>query len=355
MKKFIKALTCLVFALLVCVTLTACTKSPVDYKLGMGVEVSMASSKEAAGQVDATVAAVLLDKDGKIVSCRIDAVQNKATLADGVYTVTNLKTKRELGDDYGMAKWGKDMDMNGDGVVKEWYDQANAFENYVVGMTAEEVKNIKTSANAHGYQMATDKALLDAGCTIQITDFIAAVYKACTDEQGQTFQEQADAALTLGVAATSFVDSGSFNVSEEDAEGSLKMYSDFAATVVLDGKIVACLNDAIQPEVVFDKTGVTGTNYRDTKRCLKEAYGMSTYGKDMDMNGDGIVKEWFEQSAAFSKYVLGKTGEEVKNLETKANAHGYQMSTDEALLTAGCTIQITDIKAVVAKAVANAR
>ena len=92
MKKFIKALTCLVFALLVCVTLTACKKSPVDYKLGMGVEVSLASSKEAAGQVDATVAAVLLDKDGKIVSCRVDAVQNKATLADGVTKLTLLKT-----------------------------------------------------------------------------------------------------------------------------------------------------------------------------------------------------------------------------------------------------------------------
>ena len=351
MKKFIKALTCLVFALLVCVTLTACKKSPVDYKLGMGVEVSLASSKEAAGQVDATVAAVLLDKDGKIVSCRLDAVQNKATLADGVYTVTNLKTKRELGDDYGMAKYGKNMDMNGDGVVKEWYDQANAFENYVVGMTAEEVKNIKTSANAHGYQMATDKALLDAGCTIQITDFIAAVYKACTDEQGQTFQEQADAALKLGVTAISTVDSSSKNATDEAAEA-LNMYCDFAATVVLNDKIVACLNDAIQPKIAFDKKGVTTATFKDTKRCLKEDYNMAKYGADN--NGDGIVKEWYEQSAAFSKYVLGMTADQVKNLETKeVNAH--QISTDEVLLKAGCTMQITGIKAVVAKAVANAR
>ena len=181
MKKLFKVLTCVVCALVLC-ALVACENEPekteVDYKLGMGVEVSMASSKETLAQVDATVAAVLLDKDGKIISCRLDAVQNKATLADGAYTVTNLKTKMELGDDYGMAKYGKDMDMNGDGIVKEWYDQAKAFENYVVGKTAEEVKNIETKANAHNYQMATDKVLLDAGCTIQISDIKAVVAKA---------------------------------------------------------------------------------------------------------------------------------------------------------------------------------
>jgi hypothetical protein len=42
-------------------------------------------------------------------------------------------------------------------------------------------------------------------------------------------------------------------------------------------------------------------------------------------------------------------------METAANSIGYQMTTDEALLSAGCTIQITAIKAVVAKAAANAR
>ena len=88
---------------------------------------------------------------------------------------------------------------------------------------------------------------------------------------------------------------------------------------------------------------------------LGDDYNMAKYGKDMDMNGDGIVKEWYLQSAEFSKYVLGKTAEEVKNIKTAPNAHNYQMATDKVLLDAGCTIQISDIKAVVAKAVANAR
>lgn len=352
MKKIFKVFACVVFTFVICLTLVGCGDTEVEYTLGLGVEVNLTSSKETAAQVDATVAAVLVDKDGKIVSCRLDAVQNKATLTDGAYEVTNLKTKMELGDDYNMAKYGQSMDWNNDGIVKEWYDQAKAFENYVVGKTGEEVKSIQLQTNSLGYQVAVDETLLNAGCTIQITDFIAAVYKACTDTQNQKFTASSNASLTLGVAATSFVDAASKNATA-DAAGELDMYSDFAATVVENGKIVACLNDAIQPKIAFDTTGVTGTTFVETKRNLKEDYNMAKWGQDA--NGDNIVKEWYEQSAAFSKHVIGMTGEEVKNMETKANSINYQMSTDEALLAAGCTIQITDIKAVVAKAVANAR
>ena len=87
---------------------------------------------------------------------------------------------------------------------------------------------------------------------------------------------------------------------------------------------------------------------------------MAAYGQSMDWNGDGKVLEWYLQSIEFSKYVVGKTGAEVKALTTKAAAAegagaGYQISADDALLSAGCTIQITAIKDVVAKAATNAR
>jgi hypothetical protein len=75
----------------------------------------------------------------------------------------------------------------------------------------------------------------------------------------------------------------------------------------------------------------------------------------MDPNGDGKVYEWYLQSQAFSKHVVGMAGAEVAAMETQTNSIGYQMTTDEALLAAGCTIQITAIKAVVAESCANAR
>ena len=366
MKKLLIVLVALVASL----SLTGCKKAK-EYKLGMGVVAATSASKDqkdatkTIAQVDATVAAVVLDEEGKIVTCRLDAVQNKITVtAEGTVTVpATLKTKMELGDDYNMAKFGKDMDWNGDKVVKEWYEQAKAFEAHVVGMTAADVKAMPTKVvEGYGYVISADEALLAAGCTIQITDFKAAVAKACEDAQGTTFTTKEE--FTLGVAATSF-DDGSYSVKEvtnkdgsKETKGEILVYSDFAASVVIDGKIAASLNDAIQPKFAVkpaeEAVTVTGS-FSATKRELKEDYNMAKFGATMDPNGDKVVKEWYLQSAEFSKFVVGMTGEEVAAMETKANNIGYQMSTNETLLAAGCTIQITAIKAVVAKSVANAR
>ena len=73
-----------------------------------------------------------------------------------------------------------------------------------------------------------------------------------------------------------------------------------------------------------------------------------------DNNGDGKVLEWYVQSAEYSKYVVGKTAAEIAGLQTQ-EVGGHQISTDEALLNAGCTIQITAINAVMAQAANNAR
>ena len=357
MKKLFAIVLCICMAL----SIVACGPKEAEYKLGMGIVVSTAESKTGNAQVDATVATVVTDADGKIVACRIDVAQNKMTVTDGAVDADQtFKTKMEKGDEYGMAaavNYG--MDWNGDGVVKEWYDQAKAFEAYVVGKTVTEVEAIKTQKLESGYIIATDEALLSAGCTIQITDFIEAVAKACKDEQGVSFTAVADS-FTLGVAANTSAEEST--AASEEADGTVAMYSDFAATVVADGKIVAALNDAIQPKITINTAGeIVKAEFKATKRELKEDYNMSpavNYG--MDWNGDGVVKEWYIQSAEFSKFVVGKTADEVKAMTTKAAAAegsgaGYQISADDALLSAGCTIQISAIKDVVAEAVNNAR
>ena len=323
-----------------------------DYKLGLGTVISLDSSKTGTAQIDGTIAAVVLDKDGKIVLCRIDAIQNKIPVADGFVEVpASFKTKMELGDDYNMAKYGKNQDRNGDGVVKEWYEQAKAFENWCVGKTVDQVKNMSTQTQDDGYVIPADEALLSAGCTIQITDFIAATVKACNDEFAVSFKSAGN--FTLGVAANSYNDSS--KDAEDDADGAVQVYSDIAASVVEGGKILASLNDAVQPKIGVNVAGeITTKTFNGTKRELKENYGMSTSPYSPDNNGDGTVKEWYVQSAAFSAYVVGKTGAEVKGLETQL-VNNHNIAKDEALLNAGCTIQITGIQAVVGKSVDNAR
>ena len=156
------------------------TPTEATYKLGMGIVVSQASSTNAkTAQVDATVATVVLDKDGKIVLCRLDAVQNKIAVdATGKVTVPEtFKTKRELGYDYNMKAYG--TSLIGNETVKEWFEQAEAFENHVKGMTVADVEAMGTQdvLNAKGetYVISNDQTLLGAGCTMQISGIKAVV------------------------------------------------------------------------------------------------------------------------------------------------------------------------------------
>ena len=166
---------CMVFALAACgeSAAPAATEAPAaggEYTLGMGVSLNMDSSKSGNAQVDATVAAVVLDAEGKIVSCRIDCAQSKMDISEGtVDTAAEFKTKMELGDDYGMVAYGN--------AIAEWDAQSKAFSEYVVGKTAAEVAAIETTKNDHGYSVAADETLL-ASCTIQITGMMAVIAQA---------------------------------------------------------------------------------------------------------------------------------------------------------------------------------
>ena len=56
-----------------------------------------------------------------------------------------------------------------------------------------------------------------------------------------------------------------------------------------------------------------------------------------------------QQADAYAKYAVGKTGAELKGMETEL-VNNHYISKDKALLDAGCTIQITGINAVVGAA-----
>ena len=325
------------FLLLACMmlSLAACGSSGSEYKLGMGVDLSTDSSKENNAQVDATVAAVVTDKDGKIVACRLDVAQSKMDVTGGaVDAAKTFQTKMELGDDYGMVAYGN--------AIAEWYDQAKAFESYVVGKTAAEVEGLETVVNDSGHNVSTDEALL-AGCTMDITAFKAAVVKACNDEKGTTFTGKD---FTVGVAAITAADESTAATDSEDAV--VKMYTEYAAVVVdKDGKILAALTDATQPKITADKNGqITGADFKGTKRELGADYGMVAYGS--------AIAEWDAQAKAFADYTVGKTAAEVAGIETTVNESGHNVTTDETLL-ASCTMDITGMMAVIALAANYAR
>jgi hypothetical protein len=305
------------------------------WKTGLAVITSIGSStdvKDGKGlaEADSTVVAVAVDQDGKIAKCLIDAVQTKVQFSDAGKILTPLdtvvKSKQELGAEYGLGK--------ASGIKKEWNEQADAFASYVVGKTADEVKGI--AVNSEG--KATDKELT-ASVTIHVGDFIAAVEKAVANATDNG--AKADDKLGLGIETSI---SGSKDAGTED--GLAQAYSYYTVTTTgADGKITSCIIDASQTNVNFSKAGKITSDLKaeqKTKNELGDAYGMKKASK--------IGKEWNEEAAAFAKYVVGKTLDEVKGIAVDSEGK----ATDKEL-TASVTVHVGDFIKVIDKAVSGAK
>lgn len=315
------------------------TTAPADTtataKTGLAVVSSIAKSAnvgdaDGLAETDSTVVAVLVGQDGKILDCKIDVAQTKINFSGEGKLLTDVattfKSKQELGAEYGMGAKS--------GIGKEWFEQANAFADYVVGKTVDEVKGI--AVNEEGVSTEAD---LTSSVTIHIGDFVAAIDKAVATAQdlGATSTDK----LGLGIST----DMAKSTDATADAEGLAQAYSYYTAvTTGADGKITSCLLDASQGNVNFDTKGVITTDLTkapQTKQELKDAYGMKAKSK--------IGKEWFEQANSFATYVTGKTVDEVKGIALSAEG-----TATDADLVSSVTVHIGPFIAVVEKAVANA-
>ncbi|MCI5667502.1 MAG: hypothetical protein MR291_01875 [Oscillospiraceae bacterium] len=305
------------------------------HKLGMGVCTSIGSSKAGTAQVDATVAAVVLDADGKIVSCKVDVAQNKMDITDGAVpedaSSMTFKSKKEKLEEYNMKP--------ASAIGKEWYEQAEAFEAFVVGKTADEVAAIPVETTDNGHVVTTDETL-KAGCTMSIDDLIDATVKACKDDSAADFTGDAKLALTCSTS----VDSATASAADGE-DGTAAMYTTFAAVAVAsDGKLAAVCYDEVQPKVTFDAAGeITSDTSAEikTKREKKEEYNMK--------GASSIGKEWYEQNDAFETFVTGKTSSEISAISTETTDNGHVVTTDETL-KAGCTMSVDGMINTVVKA-----
>ena len=330
MKKILSAILLVALLLTSVAALASCGGSKL--KMGLGVYTATPTATDAtadtagSGKVAITVAAVLVDGSGKIVKCVIDTAENTVSYTnDGkAVAATEFKTKYEKGDDYNMVEYG--------GSEKEWYQQVDAFCALTVGKTADEVMALVVNDDK-----GTDE-VISAGCTITVSEFAKAVKKAV--ENATDSQATKNSELKLGV------DTEQANKdATADAAGSSQLDTTvFAAAVGSDGKIVDCATECVRVKFTFD---VEGKSTFDTtkeikgKRELGTGYGMSEYGQDL--NGDGTVKEWFEQADAFEAACVGKTADKVEELLA---SDGYGV---ESLQTAGCTIAIGGLVRAAAK------
>lgn len=326
MKKVISLLLCamMIFSVM---SLVGCAKEE-NVKLGLGTVAYLEKVTNAdadtngSGSTAVTIAAVLLDKNNKIVDCVIDSVSytHEFTSKGKFVEATDLRTKYEKGSEYGMVSYGN--------AAKEWYEQVDAFVSIAKGKNLEEIKALVATDGKGSTDVVT------AGCTIYVTDFVKAIEKAFANAKDSSATTKDK--LNLGIVSAQ---TGSKDATEE-ANGVNEIDATYSAAAVNgEGKVTAIVTDSLQAKVPFTLKGeasvATGTEVQ-TKLEQGDNYGMVAYGN--------AKKEWYQQIAEFDKACVGKTADEIAKLVAKDG------KATEDVQTAGCTIVVTDFVASAQKA-----
>ncbi|WP_242975137.1 hypothetical protein [Anaerovirgula multivorans] len=320
-------------------------------KMGLGVITSIAKSKDAddnntlaLGQVDTVMVAASFDQEGKVVSITIDNAQTRVNF-DADLKVTNdkaaeIKTKIELGDAYGM--------INASEIGKEWYQQIDELENWMVGKTVAEIKAMNVKEVDASHPAVPDVPELTSLVTISIQDYVAALEKAFANAI------EVEGAEKLGLGhVVSIGKSKDYSV---DADGNetlplAQVDTVMAATAFdTDGKVVGTIIDNAQTRINFDAEGkVTSDKAAEfkTKIELGDAYGM--------INASEIGKEWYQQIAELEKWMVGKTVAEIKAMNVKEVDDSHPAVPDVPELTSLVTISVQDYIASVEEAFTNAK
>lgn len=284
------------------------------YAISSEIKEDEYNKSETALEIDSVCAAVLVDADGKIIDVKIDEAQTKPDLKKDNGDVSDLRTKLEKKEDYGMKSTSP--------IGKEWYEQVEAFEAWAKGKTAEEVK---AGIGEDGYASDAD---LKAGCTIYANGFATVTAKAV--ENATDCGAKATDALKLGMTTSKYYESNETN---------LQYDTDYAIiTVDADGKVTSCIIDASQAKcTIADGKFTVEKGAFKSKKELGDDYAMKS--------ASPIGKEWYEQAAAYEQWCIGKTADEIKG------CYGEDMSASDADLKAGCTITISAIADNTAKAI----
>ena len=152
--------------------------------VGLGIVASTSDSTAASessdgsASFDLTACAVCVDSNGRIIDVRFDAMETGIGFDNlGAFTGdigSDIYTKRELGDDYGMGAVS--------GIGMNWYEQMDSFEDWLRGKTVSEAMDMKLSYD--GDRQIPDEEDLRSSVTISVSDQLKALEKAYADATG---------------------------------------------------------------------------------------------------------------------------------------------------------------------------
>jgi major membrane immunogen (membrane-anchored lipoprotein) len=232
---------------------------------------------------------------GKIVKYFIDARQGTVTKnSEGKITgvAWNAKTKKELGNEYGMKGVGPEFkfedgawtQVEGGTSKKEWFEQANAIESFWLANGHDAVTTVKDAKGDARINNVAGVTLKDGGYT------------------------------KLAAAAVANAKAGKVIAFEHSLQGAdpAKTTAQFTwvELVIEKGKIKSIFLDVRQSKVAADGSGLVWN--AKTKKELGNEYGMKGVGPEFKfedgawsmVDGGTSKNEWFEQANAIEAFVL---------------------------------------------------
>ena len=323
------------------VSMVACVgEKAKTYKTGMGINTKVSKQFDAKdgnnGKVELSTTIVIasFDQDGKVVSATIDVAQQSADIdATGkIVSETDLRTKVEKGDDYGMKKYA--------GAVAEIDEQYASLEKWMVGKTVDEIVNMEVYAKDEKHTSVPAVEDLKSSVTIDVAAYLEGL-KEAWDTATETTGPVAKTGLGT-VISSKEVDAG-------ENDGLFQIDTNIVGVAFdAEGKIVWAGIDTAQQAAKFTATGAfTGEIDCRTKVDKGTDYKMKEYA--------GAVAEIDEQYASLAKWMLGKTVDEVVNMEVYARDEKHTAVPAVEDLKSSVTITVGEQLEALAKAAKNSK
>ncbi|MEG1418885.1 MAG: hypothetical protein RSC55_09765, partial [Oscillospiraceae bacterium] len=200
-----------------------------------------ADGKDGIAKTELDFAAVIVDSKGVIKSCVLDGMNVSINFSNAGKLTSDLasepQSKNEIGANYGLAKVSS--------IGKEWNEQAAAFATYAVGKTVADLKGL--ALNDKG---APKDADLASSVTVHVSGFTAAVEKAVANAKvlGSMSGDKLGLSSVANIAKS--IDA------KDGKDGLAQAYVTVCAeTTGADGKVTACVFDAVQANVNFNAKG----------------------------------------------------------------------------------------------------
>lgn len=308
--------------------------------LGMGVVTSIGRSLDydpeneimPMAQVDNVIVVAAFDSEGRVSNLFIDTAQTRVNFDEELQVTSDftadIKTKKELGDDYGMRA--------ASGIDAEWDEQIMDLKLWMIGRTVDEIKALDLTESG-----APDDPDLSTMVTIAVTDYIAALEKAYAsavpvEPGGSMIGFGTDVSIGRSTGYTMANDTEILPTAQVDV---VIVGAVFSSDYTVHGVLI----DTAQTRVEFDAEGNVLSDRAGqylTKKELGDDYGMR--------RASGIEKEWDEQIAALEDWMVGKNADQVLAMELDdGSAPG-----DPDLVTA-VTISVVDYLTAFEKATQN--